>query len=236
MTDRSIGIGFAALATRLPRGEAIRSLTENLNRAADAEARQHAATALAAVIARTPTDEAVEIPTDAVLAVATALIPEREWQGDALFALDAGLTRLAKEWRADKPSDASRVVQCLAAALKAEKDPARRGRLACVLAPMAERLGQEESARVCLAATESLLSDDFDFDHADAHDWYRALFASAIRLPAKDATDTVRRIRSSPYRNSNSFLGDFDAVDTRGSLMYWWRPWDRKPTGKIARG
>ena len=213
--DRSrIGSGFAALATHLPRGEAIRSLTENLDRAPAAEARQRAATALAAVIARTPADEAVEIPTDAVLALATALIREREWQGDALFALDSGLTRLAKDWRADKPADASRVVQSLATALKAEKDPARRAQLACVLAPMAERLGPEESARVCLAATESLLSDDFDFDRADAHDWYRALLALAIRSPAKDATDTVRRIRSSPFRNSNSFLGDFDAVDS----------------------
>jgi hypothetical protein len=210
--DRSrLGSGFAALATRLPRGEAIRFLTESLNGAADAEVRQRVATALAALIARTPADLAVEIPADAIFSLATALIREREWQWDALFALDSGLKRLANDWRPAKPSDARRVVEFLATALKAEKNPGRRVRLAFVLAPMAERLGPEESARVCLAATDSLLSDDFPEE--DAEEWCRGLVAMTIRLPAKTAAETIRRIASAPRRNASSFLGDFDAVD-----------------------
>ena len=209
LTARRIGRGFPALAAHLPRGEAIRSLTEDVNRAANPESRQRLAAALAAVITRTRPDEVVEIPADAVLSLAAAYV--REYGGDARFVLDSGLTRLAEDWPALKPSDVSSVVQYLSAALKAEKDTERRGQLAWLLALFAERLGKEESARICLAANESLMSDDFPPEDVD--DWYRGLIALVIRLPATTATQTVCRIATGPRPSLIFFLDDLDAGD-----------------------
>ncbi|MFI5456287.1 MAG: protein kinase [Isosphaerales bacterium] len=140
---RELAGGFWALAGRMPRGEAIRSLTEALGRVADSGARQRLAAGLGAVITAMSPDDVAEIHPVVARSLVDAL--SRESEANVRRFLARALATLAKCWRTPKPSDVRPVVQSLATALRAEKDPARRGQLAWALAPMAERLGPEES-------------------------------------------------------------------------------------------
>ena len=109
--------------------------------------------------------------------------------------LAAGLATLVRSWRKPKASDVRPVVQSLAIALRAEKDPERRGRLAWALAPLAERLSPEESMRICLAAAESLSSDWWWMgENGPDDEWIRALVVMVIRWPMAIAAGTARLI------------------------------------------
>ncbi len=212
---RELARGFAALAVRLPRDEAIRSLTAALGRVADSGAKQRLAAGLRAVInAMSPDDDAAIFPT-AALSLADAL--SREADNDNLAS---GLATLAKAWRAPNPSDVGPVVQSLATALKAEKDPARRGRLAWALAPLADRLSEEESTRICLAAAESLSSDWTKTNKLEPDQgWIRGLAEMTIRVPKDIATRAARLVatiaESAPNSGQNLYrvLDGLDADD-----------------------
>ena len=167
---------------------------------------------------------------------------EADWQDRETLA--SSLAKLAKAWRRQKAPDVRTVVQSLATALRAEAHSARRGQLARAQAPMAERLGPEESARICLSAAESLASDwtkmnKFDPDQA----WVRGLVAMMIRLPTDIAARTARLLApvadSAVDRSKNSltFFRCLDADDSaRRSHEYWWRPSDRKMIQGYAGG
>ncbi len=137
--------GFAAVAARLPRREAIRSLTESVVRAADSGTRQRLVAGLAAVVTAMSRDDLADLAPVVARMLADAFGREADYG----YEFASALAKLAKAWRRPEPSDVRPLVQTLAAALRAEKDPTRRGQLAWALAPMADRLArksQRESA------------------------------------------------------------------------------------------
>ena len=110
-------------------------------------------------------------------------------------ALGSDLARLAKFGRTLDPSDVRPVIQSLAAAFQSEKDPERRGHLARILVPMAERLGSDESTRICRAAAERLSSDwtrENGFD--PGQEWIRGLGEMMVRLPMDSAVRIARLV------------------------------------------
>ncbi len=206
--------GFRALAGRLPRGAAIRSLTEALGRAADSGARQRLAAGLGAVIPAIPADDFTEnLPTVArSLAQALSREPDERARRD----LASGLAKLVKSWRKPEASDLRHVVQSLATALRAEKDPRRRGRLAWALAPLAECLGPEASARICLSEAESLSSDSTSTDIDPDAVWIRILVAMVIRWPtaiAAEAARLIARAASNAPNGSQNVLLALNGLD-----------------------
>jgi hypothetical protein len=222
--------GIAALATRMPRHEAVRSLADALGRVTDGGARQRVVEGLEAVIrAMSPDDrrEAARSLADTLgrlsdpgarRRLAAGLVPViismspddtagltpvvartlaqafgHEGNAGSRGALASDLARLAKSGRKLEVSELRPVVRSLAASLKAEKDPKRRGRLACALAPLAERLGPEESTRICLAMAENLSSDWTETNGFNpGQEWIRGLGELMVRLPMGRAAQTAR--------------------------------------------
>ena len=123
----------------------------------------------------------------------------------------AGLTTLAKSWRTPDPIAVRSVVEQLAGAMKAEKDPARCGRLAQAAASMAERLGEPECSTACRAMATVLVSyanSDSGFDREQ--EWVRGLGELMIRVPGDVSVPMARLIAKSaaavkigPYNNNS---------------------------------
>jgi len=195
-TDRRRGIPpeFDALSRRMPRGEAIRRLAEAMDRVIDSGARQRLAVHLGAVIRAIPREDVPEIRPATARSLADAL--GRETIPWAREDLALALANLTKSWQQPKSSEVMPVVQSLATALRAQKDPERRGHLAWALAPLAELLGPEESTRICLSAAESLSSDWTKTKKIDSDQewWIRGIGAMVIRLPPDLAARTAHLI------------------------------------------
>jgi hypothetical protein len=184
------------------RREAIRSLADTLGRLSDPGARRRLATGLAAVITSLPPDDTADLT--AVVARTLAEAFGHEGDAGARDDLASDLARLAKSGRKLEVSELRPVVQSLAASLKGEKDPTRRGRLACALAPLAERLGPEESTRIRLATAEDLSSDWTETNKFDPdQEWIRGLGELMIRSPMDRAVRNARllaRVADSLHR------------------------------------
>ena len=173
--------------------EAAKILAEALGRTSGAGARSSLVEALSKVASRMDPIEAARICGQASGTLAEAL--DREADKVARYDLTSSLAMLAKGWRKPGPSDVWPIVQSLAAALKAEKDPERRGEIACALAPMAERLGPEQASRICISAAESLSADWTETNKfVPGQGWVRGLGEMMIRLPADGAARTARRL------------------------------------------
>jgi len=217
---------IAALVKRMPRGEAVRSLTEILGRLHDSGARQRLAAGLGLVLTSMSPDDLADLPPAVAYKLADAFGHERDERARERLAAD--LAKLAKYGHKLDPSDVRPVVQSLAAALKAEKDSERRGQLASILAPIAEHLGPEESTRICLSAAERLSADWTKTNGFEAgREWIHGLWEATIRLPIDVAPRTTHVLAtaadSAVFRSMTNFsvfqqfldgLGKEDATRT----------------------
>jgi serine/threonine protein kinase len=192
----AVAASIGAITKRMPRGAAAQALTEALGRPRNALDRQRLAAGLGAAIAAMAADQVAEFSPAFARALAEALCREAEFGGRRDLA--AGLAKLAKSWRTPDPIAVRSIVEQLAGAVKAEKDPARGGRLAQAAASMADRLGEAECATICRAMATVLLSlanSESGFDREQ--EWIRGLGEVMIRVPEDVAIPAARLLAKS---------------------------------------
>ncbi len=159
-------------------------------------------------------DDVADLPPRIARTLADAFGRDVDYQRRDL--LSSGLAKLAKACRKLEASDVRPVVQSLAAALQAEKDPCRRDHLACALAPLADRLSPGESRGICLSAAESLSSDwtqNIDPDHRRI----QGLWEMMIRLPTDIAARTARLIAKIPVSEVDDLLDFLQSLNVDDS-------------------
>ena len=146
---------------------------------------------LGAGIAAMSADDVAEFSPAFALAIADALCREADF--GARQDLTSGLAKLATSWRKPDPTAVRSVVELLVGALKAEREPARCGRLAQAAASMADRLSQQECATICRSMVPGLSSyanSDSGFDREE--EWIRGLGELMIRVPADVSIPAAR--------------------------------------------
>ena len=214
-----VAASIGAIIKRMPRGAAAHALTDALARPRNALDRQRLAAGLGAGITAMSADQVADFSPAFAGALAEALCREADvW---ARRDMAAGLATLAKSWRTPDPIAVRSVVEQLAGAMKAEKDPARCGRLGQAAASMAERLGEPECSTICRAMATVLLSyasSDSGFDREQ--EWVRGLGELMIRVPGDVSVPIARLLAKSaaavnidPYYGSNTARAFYEVAN-----------------------
>ena len=145
---------------------------------------------------------------------ATAL--ETEKKGDLTIQLSLAFARLAKRLKPGEDSEIWKTAaRMFAAKFAVEKADGIRGNLAWGLGPLAEFLGKDEAARVCLPSADNLAEALKQVRVRDDMAWrsvLRGLGALSIRLAPEQAARTVRLLAATIQREPNSLEENFQSL------------------------